>query len=136
MPKRNSPQTSPDEPSIEQVRIEVARKILTLLGMHRRCRAPICRRMRRCAGADLRCQRDFPAPPLSADDAARAVADFYKALKARAAEAGADEEEGEEGAISARERASCLHISARSRASCPYKASPDRAPSRRRGAPT
>ena len=93
MPKPDATQTAPDEPPIEQVRIEIARKIFTLLGMHRRCRATICRRMRRCAGADLRCQRDFPAPPATEQAQARATADFYKMLKARAAEIGAAESE-------------------------------------------
>jgi hypothetical protein len=133
MPKQNGPQTSPDEPSIEQVRIEITRKIFTLLGMHRKCREPICRRMRRCAGADLRCQRDFPAPPVSADEQARAIADFYKALQKRAAEIGAEEkDDAERRTVSA----PGPHISARERASYPCKASPDRAPSRRRGART
>jgi hypothetical protein len=148
MPKHDTPQTEPEKPSRDEVIEYLIRDIHTLVGLHLKCRESICRRMRRCAGPDMRCDRDFPAPQCSDEEWARIKADFYKALQARAAELDREEAEGDEAEpetvsvrgrasgprISARSRASDPHISARSRASCPCKASPDRAPSSRRGA--
>ena len=72
---------------IGEFRLALARKIMTLLGLWRRCRGPACRRAKRCAGPDLRCQRDFPAPPMTPDEEARALAEFQHALRRRAGEA-------------------------------------------------
>jgi hypothetical protein len=137
MPKWNAPQAEPkNEPSRDEVIEQIVRKIHTLVGLHLKCREPICRRVRRCAGPDLRCDRDFPAPECTDAEWARIKGDFYDALKKRAAELGDQEEEAEESAVNARSRGIGPRVSARSRGPYPCKASPDRAPSRRRGAPT
>ena len=59
------------------------------IGEPRRCREPFCRRTRRCAGPDMRCARDFPAPPVKPEEQRVAkLAEFLRALQRRAAEAG------------------------------------------------
>ena len=87
-----APHLGDDDPppdDIDEFRRALARKIMTLLGLPRRCREPACRRARRCAGADLRCQRDFPGPPMTPDDKARALAEVQRGLQRRMAELGA-----------------------------------------------
>jgi hypothetical protein len=69
-------------------RYALARRIHTLLGDARRCREPACRRTRRCAGPDMRCARDFPAPPVTDEKWSRMKADLMRALKRRATELG------------------------------------------------
>jgi hypothetical protein len=69
-------------------RYALSRRIHTLLGDARRCREPACRRLRRCAGPDMRCVRDFPAPPVTQQQRSKAMADIQRALKRRAAELG------------------------------------------------
>ena len=76
----------PDD--IDVFRLALARRIATFLGLPRRCRAPICRRSKRCAAGDMRCQRDCPPPQLSAEQAARMKAELRRALERRLAEIG------------------------------------------------
>jgi hypothetical protein len=75
---------------IDEFRRALARRILTMLGMPRRCRVPRCRRSKRCAGADLRRQRDNPAPPVAPAEEARAKATVLRLLQRRLAQADAD----------------------------------------------
>jgi hypothetical protein len=79
-------QDSGDDPvpqDIDEFRLELARRIMTVLGLPERCRERACRRGRRCAGRDLRCQRDFPAPPMTRDEEAEALARVQRMLKRR-----------------------------------------------------
>ena len=59
----------------------MTRKLLTFIGQHKRCREPVCRRLKRCAGADYRCQRDNPSPPLTEAERSKVSADLAAALK-------------------------------------------------------
>jgi hypothetical protein len=68
---------------IDEFRLELARRIMPVLGLPERCRERACRRGRRCAGRDLRCQRDFPAPPMTRDQEAEALARVQRMLKRR-----------------------------------------------------
>ena len=68
---------------IDEFRRELARRIMTVLGLPERCRERACRRGRRCAGRDLRCQRDFPGPPMTRDQEAEALARVQRMLKRR-----------------------------------------------------
>ena len=68
---------------IDEFRLELARRIMTVLGLPERCRERACRRGRRCAGKDLRCQRDFPGPPMTRDEEAEALARVQRMLKRR-----------------------------------------------------
>jgi len=80
-------QEAGDDPvpqDIHEFRRELARRIMTVLGLPKRCRERACRRGRRCAGRDLRCQRDFPAPPMTRDEQAEALARVQRMLKRRA----------------------------------------------------
>ena len=83
------PDDDPVPDDIDAFRLELARRIMTLLGMARRCRAPACRRMKRCVGPDLRCQRDFPAPRLSEERQSEVMASVHRLVKRRLAELGA-----------------------------------------------
>jgi hypothetical protein len=85
------PPQADDDPvpkDINEFRLTLARRILTLVGMPRRCRAPGCRRARRCVGPDLRCQRDNPLPKLSPERQAAMKAALQRTLKRRLAEGG------------------------------------------------
>lgn len=85
------PPPADDDPvpkDINEFRLALARRILTFLGMSRRCRAPGCRRARRCVGPDLRCQRDNPLPKLSPERQAAMKAALQRALKRRLAQGG------------------------------------------------
>ena len=73
---------------IDVFRYALTRRIRTLLGDPRRCREPVCRRTRRCAGPDLRCARDFPAKPVSDEQWSKTGAELLRALSRRAAELG------------------------------------------------
>ena len=78
-----------DEPvpkDIDEFRVALARRMLTFLGMPRRCREPICRRTKRCAGPDLRCQRDNPAPPRTPEQHAHMMAAMLRTVRRRLAE--------------------------------------------------
>jgi hypothetical protein len=79
-------QDAGDDPvpqDIDEFRLELARRIMTVLGLPERCRERACRRGRRCAGRDLRCQRDFPGPPMTRDEEAEALARVQRMLKRR-----------------------------------------------------
>jgi hypothetical protein len=67
-------------------RLALARRIYTSMGEPRRCGERVCRRMKRCAGPDLRCARDFPAPPSTPEAWARVQAQIKRAVEARMAE--------------------------------------------------
>jgi hypothetical protein len=85
------PPEADDDPvpkNIDEFRRALARRILTLVGMPRRCRAPGCRRARRCVGPDLRCQRDNPLPKLSPEREAAMKAALQRALRRRLAAGG------------------------------------------------
>ena len=80
------PPQADDDPvpkDINEFRRALARRILTLVGMPRRCRAPGCRRARRCVGPDLRCQRDNPLPKLSPERQAAMKAALQRTLRRR-----------------------------------------------------
>ena len=62
------------------------RRLMTFTGMPRRCRAPICRRTKRCLGPGLRCQRDHPLPKLAPVENAAVKAGLKRALERRLAE--------------------------------------------------
>ena len=85
--KRAAPETiAPQQPSRPMVADDefydlMTRKLLTFLGEHTRCSEPVCRRLKRCAGADYRCQRDNPLPPLSEAERSNVGADLADALK-------------------------------------------------------
>lgn len=64
----------------ELARYALARKLLTFSRMPRRCREPVCRRSKRCAGPDMRCQRDFPQPPMTPEEDARVRAEVRRLL--------------------------------------------------------
>ena len=72
--------------NIDEFRRELARRMLTMVGMPRRCREPLCRRIKRCAGPDIRCLRDNPAPQLTPDERARMQSEMLRAVQRRMAE--------------------------------------------------
>jgi hypothetical protein len=81
-----APDGDNDEPmpqDIDEFRRQIVRKIQTMRGMYRRCRAPICRRVKRCAGPTLRCVDDFPARKTTPEQQAAAMAALQRALKRR-----------------------------------------------------
>jgi predicted DNA-binding transcriptional regulator YafY len=47
---------------------------------------PVCRRMKRCVGRDIRCQRDLPPLNLTPEEKADVQARMYNALRKRRAE--------------------------------------------------
>jgi hypothetical protein len=67
-------------------RLALTRRIYTSMGEPLRCGERVCRRMKRCAGPDLRCARDFPAPPSTPEAWARVQAQIKRAVEARMAE--------------------------------------------------
>jgi hypothetical protein len=71
--------------NIDAFRLELARRIATFLKMPRRCRAPICRRHKRCLDPTLRCQRDFPPRPMSPEQTAAMQAAVRRAVERRLA---------------------------------------------------
>ena len=85
--KRAAPEKiAPQQPSAPMVAGDefydlMTRKLLTFIGQHRRCREPVCRRLKRCAGADYRCQRDKASPPLTDAERSKVSADLAAALK-------------------------------------------------------
>jgi len=88
--------TKPDEvpmpQDIEAFRLALLRRLIDVRKGWRRCREPICKRVKRCAGPDrgagIRCVRDNPRPPLTPFQHARAKAQIYRMLQRRAAELG------------------------------------------------
>ncbi|HVY00767.1 MAG TPA: hypothetical protein VHA55_13360 [Pseudorhodoplanes sp.] len=68
---------------IDELRLELTRRLLTLQGMPRRCRERGCRRAKACIGKSLRCQRDFPSPPISERIEAARLAFVQKLLRER-----------------------------------------------------
>jgi hypothetical protein len=77
------PQAEPVQPRTrEELRDSINRKLKTFLGMHKRCSAPICKRVRRCADPGYQCERDFPQPPLTAAEGSAAIFRLRKALDA------------------------------------------------------
>ena len=88
---RALPPQAEDDPvpnDIDEFRRALARRILTFLGMPRRCREPACRRAKRCVGPDLRCQRDNPVPKLSPDQEAAMKAALQRTLRRRLSQIG------------------------------------------------
>ena len=75
---------------IDVFRLALARRMLTFIGMPRRCRERICRRTKSCAGPDMRCQRDYPAPQATPDEEAREMSDLLRAIKRRLAQSPPD----------------------------------------------
>ncbi len=81
--------TTPAEtqPEASQVRdadaimVGIHRKLMTFIGMPRRCHERLCRRARRCVGRDMRCQRDFAGPELTEEEDARVRAEMKHALE-------------------------------------------------------
>jgi hypothetical protein len=77
---------------IEAFRLGLLRRMVDVQKGWRRCREPICKRMKRCAGPDrgagIRCVRDNPQPPLTPQQRARAAAQMQRMLQRRAAELG------------------------------------------------
>ena len=91
-----SKQTEPpheDEDSaltLDQQRERLAEKIFRIInemeGAPKRCRAPICKRTRRCAHPSLICEADAPPkPPISEEEAANNLFEFKKVLEAEVA---------------------------------------------------
>jgi hypothetical protein len=70
-------------PNMAEFRIALLRKIATYAGWWRRCREPICRRNRRCLGAELRCSRDQPQRKRTPDQEARIMAELKRELERR-----------------------------------------------------
>ncbi|MBI4275613.1 MAG: hypothetical protein HY659_13040 [Rhizobiales bacterium] len=75
---------APDD--MDAFRDMLLRRIQTLTGKPRRCRELVCRRAKRCVGVDVRCFRDFPARPVSSEQAAHRMAALRRALERRLAE--------------------------------------------------
>jgi hypothetical protein len=89
--QQNAALAKDDDPvpaDIDEFRRALARKIMTRLGMAERCRDHHCRRHRKCSGPDLRCQRDFPAPPMTPAETAAMPAHVQKLLRERREEDG------------------------------------------------
>jgi hypothetical protein len=85
-PQAKPPQSEPAQPlSREQIYDELNRRVVTLLGTHKKCSAPICKRLRRCADPGYQCERDFPQPPLTAAEDAAVTFRIRKALDAEIA---------------------------------------------------
>ena len=74
--------------NIDEFRIALAQRIMTFLGQPRVCRVAICKRTKRCSHPTLRCQRDFPEPPMTLEQKAKVLADFQDAIRQQIAERG------------------------------------------------
>lgn len=70
------------------VRASLIRRMNTLLRFPARCGDALCRRTRRCVGLTMRCDRDFPALPLTPEQHAEAAASMRAALRRRLVELG------------------------------------------------
>jgi hypothetical protein len=87
--KYSAPDGKLERPAdMDVFRFALSRRIHTLLGDARRCREAVCRRMKRCAGPDLRCHRDFAGPPVTPEQFSRMQAELKRALERRLAELG------------------------------------------------
>jgi hypothetical protein len=78
---------------IDVFRFAMARRIHTFVGAPRRCRDPLCRRHKLCAGPDMRCARDFPVH-VSPQRSARETAVLRRLLDREKARWGREEDEG------------------------------------------
>ena len=77
------------EPLDRDVRRAVmARRMNTLLRYPARCGDTRCRRTGRCVGLTMRCDRDFPLPSLTPEQAAEAAASMRAAFQRRLVELG------------------------------------------------
>ena len=76
------------EPSIEDKRRALVRKIAIFTSDWRICPRPLCRRARACRLPDLTCFAEPPHPPITPEQGERAIARFQRALKRRMAEFG------------------------------------------------
>jgi hypothetical protein len=70
------------EVDLDLARMALARKLASLADLPLQCREPRCRRTRRCVGPTMRCARDIPRPPHTAEDD-EMLAKFRKDLAAR-----------------------------------------------------
>jgi hypothetical protein len=76
------PDDDDEEPvSQEEFRRQLIRTIQTMRHMYRRCRAPICRRVKRCASPSMCCVDDFPLRKLTPEKEAAAMAALYRAVQ-------------------------------------------------------
>jgi hypothetical protein len=66
--------------------LAMIRKLMMVRDLPRRCREPMCRRTKLCVGPTIRCDRDFPSPPVSEEEGNRRLALFQRELKKRIAE--------------------------------------------------
>jgi len=85
------PAPGSDDPTpadIDVFRLALTRRIMTFLGLPRRCRDPICRRSKLCKGANMRCARDVPAPQLTPEQEAQVQAEMHRMVRLRMAELG------------------------------------------------
>ena len=69
-------------------RAVMARRMNTLLRYPARCGDTRCRRTGRCVGLTMRCDRDFPLPGLTPEQAAEAAASMRAAFQRRLVELG------------------------------------------------
>ncbi len=84
---QSKPQVSSGR-SRDALRVELARKLYTMLEYPRRCRDYACRRARRCVGPTLRCAADLVPPPVSADEGDLRIWQLRKLLRNRVRELG------------------------------------------------
>ena len=86
------------EPDVEVLTYLLARKLAMVTHAPRRCREPICRRMKVCAGATMRCRLTERAlRPLTPEQDAAARAAVLRAVQRRLAEVEAERAGGENG---------------------------------------
>ncbi len=131
-PKPNQPQAAAQPLTREYIYDELNRRAVTLSGMPKRCSAPICKRLRRCADPGYQCERDFPEPPMTEAEEAKLKFWLRKALDAEIARRKAlGQWRGD--SLRALSPGPSAGVSAPTREPCPYKASPDRSASSRRG---
>ena len=99
---QSAPQPDDDDPvpkDIDEFRYAMARRIYKFIGDRERawrdCPEACCRRARHCIAPSCKCVNLPPMPPMSEEESARAVAEFYRALRARCDEI--DRENGAKG---------------------------------------
>lgn len=74
---------------MEVFRCVLARRVATLAHYPCRCREPICRRSKLCAGPDMRCHRDIPLPPATREQQAAVMANVKRLIERELARRGA-----------------------------------------------
>jgi hypothetical protein len=79
-------QGPPDDIHVQ--RLAIARRMITFCGEPLRCREAACRRSKRCVGPTMRCQRDRPAPAMTAAEQTNMMLDIRELLKKRLIEMG------------------------------------------------